>query len=143
MARIYYYSDEGELMEAVVGAVQPEVYIGRQATCLIRSSGQSVSRQHARIIWHEGRYVLEDLGSSNGTFFNGDRLGPHQMVFLVDDALFACGQFELRLSFDEDDFAYDAVGAFPAAHASAPQAAPPPPPPPPPPRVSEPIAAPP
>ncbi|MFQ3582395.1 MAG: FHA domain-containing protein [Chloracidobacterium sp.] len=36
-----------------------------------------VSRRHARIVCQEGQYVLEDLGSTNGTFVNrGRRLLP-------------------------------------------------------------------
>ncbi|WP_281427958.1 FHA domain-containing protein [Chloracidobacterium aggregatum] len=36
-----------------------------------------VSRRHARIVCQDGQYVLEDLGSTNGTFVNrGRRLLP-------------------------------------------------------------------
>jgi pSer/pThr/pTyr-binding forkhead associated (FHA) protein len=36
-----------------------------------------VSRRHARIIHQNGQYVIEDLGSTNGTFINrGRRLLP-------------------------------------------------------------------
>lgn len=36
-----------------------------------------VSRKHARIIYRDGEYLLEDLGSTNGTFINrGRRLIP-------------------------------------------------------------------
>ncbi|HLO01174.1 MAG TPA: FHA domain-containing protein [Pyrinomonadaceae bacterium] len=36
-----------------------------------------VSRRHARITFRDGQYVLEDLGSTNGTFINrGKRLSP-------------------------------------------------------------------
>jgi two-component system, cell cycle response regulator len=32
-----------------------------------------VSRAHARFVWESGAYVLEDLGSANGTYVNGER----------------------------------------------------------------------
>jgi len=36
-----------------------------------------VSRRHARIVWQNNQYVIEDLGSTNGTFINrGPRLLP-------------------------------------------------------------------
>jgi hypothetical protein len=36
-----------------------------------------VSRRHARITYNDGKYFLEDLGSTNGTFINrGKRLAP-------------------------------------------------------------------
>lgn len=37
-----------------------------------------VSRRHAVIHAEQGRYFLEDLGSTNGTFLNGDRLAPKE-----------------------------------------------------------------
>jgi eukaryotic-like serine/threonine-protein kinase len=40
--------------------------------------GDYVSRRHARIIKDEGRYLIADLGSSNGTRVNGQPLVPHR-----------------------------------------------------------------
>jgi predicted component of type VI protein secretion system len=34
----------------------------------------SVSRRHAELYWHDGRLLLVDLGSTNGTWLNGQRL---------------------------------------------------------------------
>lgn len=34
----------------------------------------TVSRRHARLVRENGRWILEDLGSANGTFLNGTRL---------------------------------------------------------------------
>jgi diguanylate cyclase (GGDEF)-like protein len=33
-----------------------------------------LSRVHARVFYEDGRYVAEDLGSSNGTYLNGERI---------------------------------------------------------------------
>ena len=33
-----------------------------------------VSRKHAKISFENGLYVIEDLGSTNGTFLNGDNI---------------------------------------------------------------------
>jgi len=44
-----------------------------------------VSRRHARITFRDGKYFLEDLGSTNGTFVNrGRRLPPGQPQPLQD-----------------------------------------------------------
>lgn len=34
-----------------------------------------VSRFHTRIDYHQGRYLINDLGSTNGTYVNGSRIG--------------------------------------------------------------------
>ncbi len=45
--------------------------IGRSEDCDIVLPQRQVSRRHARISYQDGRYILEDLGSKNGTFVNG------------------------------------------------------------------------
>ncbi len=51
------------------------VLIGRQEDAAIYLDSLAVSRQHARILCHGGEYFVEDVGSSNGTFVNGRRIG--------------------------------------------------------------------
>ncbi len=48
--------------------------IGRDVTNDVVVADAEVSRQHARINRTPGGHVLEDLGSTNGTFVNGERL---------------------------------------------------------------------
>lgn len=48
--------------------------MGRDVTNDITLADAEVSRQHARISRTPGGYVFEDLGSTNGTFVNGERL---------------------------------------------------------------------
>ena len=40
----------------------------------MRIDSPGVSRRHARIVVNEGRAVLEDLGSKNGTYLKEERL---------------------------------------------------------------------
>jgi hypothetical protein len=47
---------------------------GREVGTDIVLGDSEISRQHARITHTPGGYVLEDLGSTNGTFVNGERL---------------------------------------------------------------------
>ncbi len=47
---------------------------GRDVTNDIVIGDAEMSRQHARLTRTPGGYVLEDLGSTNGTFVNGERL---------------------------------------------------------------------
>src|SRR5512138_1927451 len=54
-----------------------QMTIGRDSTTEIVINDAEVSRRHARLTFQGGKYVLEDLGSTNGTFVNGQRLaGP-------------------------------------------------------------------
>ena len=54
-----------------------EYIIGRRSDCQIFVPDMRVSRQHARIRPDGVRWALEDLGSNNGTYVNGQRLsGP-------------------------------------------------------------------
>jgi len=48
--------------------------LGRDVTNDISVGDPEVSRQHARLTRTPGGYVLEDLGSTNGSFVNGERL---------------------------------------------------------------------
>src|SRR5215470_8797981 len=42
----------------------------------------AVSAHHCRLSVYGDRYVLEDLGSTNGTFVNGHRLQPEGPVYV-------------------------------------------------------------
>src|SRR5262245_48921373 len=54
-----------------------QTVVGRLYESNICLTGQAVSRQHARILTRDGGFLVEDLGSSNGTFLNGVRLAPN------------------------------------------------------------------
>ena len=51
-----------------------DMIIGREEDCDIVLPSRQVSRNHARIRRSGGRHILEDLGSKNGTFVNGQDL---------------------------------------------------------------------
>ena len=51
-----------------------EVTLGRSPECDLQLPAADASRRHASVTWHGGRAVLRDLGSTNGTFLNGQRV---------------------------------------------------------------------
>jgi pSer/pThr/pTyr-binding forkhead associated (FHA) protein len=51
-----------------------EVTLGRSASCNIVAESGAVSKVHARIERTADQLILEDLGSSNGTFVNGEKV---------------------------------------------------------------------
>ena len=58
----------------------PVVSVGRDATNTIRLLDVEVSRRHAQIVRTEGNFRLVDLGSSNGTFVNEQRIEQHVLA---------------------------------------------------------------
>lgn len=49
---------------------QGELLIGRHPECDIVLTHATVSRQHARLRFRDGSWILQDLGSTNGTTVN-------------------------------------------------------------------------
>jgi DNA-binding winged helix-turn-helix (wHTH) protein len=48
--------------------------VGRDRDCAVSIDSPGVSRRHARIVVSNGTATVEDLGSKNGTFVNGQRV---------------------------------------------------------------------
>jgi ABC transport system ATP-binding/permease protein len=84
--------DSGKVVELPQG----ELVIGRSAPADLIITHPEVSRQHARLFFQQDIYFLEDLGSSNGTFINGQQLRGSQA--LTDGAEIQLGG-EIRLVF--------------------------------------------
>jgi hypothetical protein len=56
--------------------LQAETTIGRASNCAVVIDDARVSKVHARIFQHDGRWMVEDLGSTNGTLVN-DQILDH------------------------------------------------------------------
>ena len=88
---------------AMVGGLPAQVFevtkaaeIGRSAQCPIHLPEPSVSRHHARLEWTYQGWLLRDLGSSNGSYVNGERRSEQ---LLSDDDLIQLGDIQLRFNF--------------------------------------------
>jgi pSer/pThr/pTyr-binding forkhead associated (FHA) protein len=55
---------------------------------------QGVSRRHAIITWDEKGYVLEDLGSTNGTVVNREKVSPGTPISLVEGDIIHLGKMK-------------------------------------------------
>jgi len=77
-------------------ALTPGVWrIGRDPTCELRLSHDSVSRRHATLRVEAGKVELQDHGSRNGVRVNGERVIGKRLL-RVGDAI-RVGTEELRL----------------------------------------------
>jgi len=62
-------------------ALTGEITLGRDATCGIQIEDDSyVSQLHLRVYDYEGQPMVEDLGSTNGTFLNGNKLRGSKLL---------------------------------------------------------------
>lgn len=91
--------DEGR--KTVVPFVREEITIGRQEGNTIRLTERNVSRRHARLMRLNGHVVVEDLGSSNGTRINGERISGQSTV--KDGDLIQIGDYDLALQSDAQE----------------------------------------
>jgi hypothetical protein len=76
---------------------QNRVVIGRGKEADLRVNDPNVSRKHAAIYWNNGRLMVDDLGSTNGTMVNGypvtrTMLRPTDVVAVGDSRLTAEGK---------------------------------------------------
>jgi pSer/pThr/pTyr-binding forkhead associated (FHA) protein len=54
--------------------------VGRQEDCQFRIASSMVSRKHCQIVENQGRLIIKDLGSSNGTLVNGKKVVDQQVL---------------------------------------------------------------
>lgn len=57
-----------------------QAIVGREEGLDITLQDPEASRRHARLSWQAGQFVIEDLGSTNGTFVNGVQITTPQVL---------------------------------------------------------------
>ena len=88
---------------------QGELTIGRvQGNDIVLPKG-NISKRHSRIVLRDGKFIIVDLKSTNGTYVNGKRISSPQVLKDADKVYI--GDFTLTL----DNPAADGAGASPAA----------------------------
>ena len=82
-----------------------EILIGKiQGVVDIYLNGQNVSRIHAKVFRNQEAYGIVDMGSTNGTYVNGERITERKRVFLKegDEVRLADLKFVFRTGFQEN-----------------------------------------
>jgi predicted component of type VI protein secretion system len=64
-----------------------KLLIGREEDCHLRPESEFVSRHHCVLLVDDYTLRIRDLGSKNGTFVNGRRLGSGETILLHDDTI--------------------------------------------------------
>jgi predicted component of type VI protein secretion system len=132
--------------EAKVHRLGPGLTVaGRQEGCQLQVKGSQVSRKHCEFFEQDGVAQVKDLGSSNGTYVNGERIEGQRALRPGDEILIGGIKFRLdtvtdaarphetappapvsppdsddgAIPFDEDETVQLAPNARPAAHAPA------------------------
>lgn len=113
MAQFQFVMRSGPTPGVVFPLEGDQLTIGRDSSNQVAINDPEVSRKHARLTFQGGKFVLEDLGSTNGTFVNGQRLaGP--VVLKPGDVVSLGEQIVLM---------YDAINVDPGATMAAPRRA--------------------
>jgi len=73
------------------------VVLGRHPECDILLDSGAVSRRHARVSREAGKYYVEDLGSRNGTYVNGQAVADRQLIGENDKLAICDLAFAFRL----------------------------------------------
>jgi pSer/pThr/pTyr-binding forkhead associated (FHA) protein len=75
VAKLYLkFEQDGQVLKEVFLS-QAATTIGRLPDNSVQIDNLAVSGHHARVSWETDHYVVEDLGSLNGTYVNNERVG--------------------------------------------------------------------
>jgi two-component system cell cycle response regulator len=112
---VVMHAPQRQLLGARAVLARAPVVLGRDPSCDLVLEVDNVSRRHARVREDGERHLLEDLGSTNGTFVGGERvetcvleagdfvrLGSVLIKYLTGGAVEALYHAEMKRLADED-----------------------------------------
>lgn len=88
--RVANGAQEGKL----IAVKHDKFLIGRSDDCHLRPKSESISRRHCAIVHKDGKILLIDLKSRNGTEVNGKKLDPSRAKILKDGDHIKIGKLE-------------------------------------------------
>ena len=103
---------------ALIEIAKDLVLVGRKEDCDVRLDHKSISKLHCVLVKTDGLLLLRDLGSTNGTRVNGQRV--RRAALLPNDHLaIATYRYQVKLG-DEADVPLAEIVAGPAPEAVGP-----------------------
>jgi pSer/pThr/pTyr-binding forkhead associated (FHA) protein len=76
------------------------ILIGRNEECEIQLDHKSVSKQHCLLVKTDGLILVRDLGSTNGTRVNGQRI---RRAALLPNDQFSVANYKFRVHFGVEE----------------------------------------
>ena len=92
--------DQSDSLEGEFTLEEEETVLGRDEEADITIDDKRISRQHCKISLNDAVYTLTDLGSSNGTFVNGQRITEKE---LADGDKIQVGSSRFSFSLETND----------------------------------------
>lgn len=77
--KLEYSGDNIGLVEGELVPIGNKLSIGRNRNNQMVLSSRAVSNFHAKIYFEDGRYMVEDMDSTNGTYINGIRVNKKSL----------------------------------------------------------------
>ena len=94
---------EGPFAGRTIRVPQGKLLIGREKDCQLRLDSDSVSRHHCVLLLDEYALRIRDLGSKNGTYVNGSRIGGESHLEHDDSVSIDQLTFEVDLGGPADE----------------------------------------
>jgi ABC transport system ATP-binding/permease protein len=98
-------SAQPQLLARLSFDTRPQLSVGRAADNDLRLDGLQISNHHARFARTNGSVTVEDAGSTNGVYVNGDRISGRRQVQLAD--IIQIGPFVLQADAHQGVAVYD------------------------------------
>jgi pSer/pThr/pTyr-binding forkhead associated (FHA) protein len=83
-----------------IDIVKDMTLVGRKEECDVRLDHKSISKMHCVIVKTDGLLLLRDLGSTNGTRVNGQRI---RRAALLPNDMVSFASFRFKVSFGPDE----------------------------------------
>lgn len=95
---IVRYSQDSRSQELVIDS--SPFTIGRSSSCEVMIDEQGISRQHLKVHFDGEKIEVEDLGSSNGSFYRNQKLNKGRRIHLENSAKIKLGIGETYVWFE-------------------------------------------
>ena len=83
-----------------IGITTDKFLIGRSESCQLRPKSESVSRKHCIIVQKDGRVLIQDLKSRNGTYLNDKRLSTSKATVVKPGDQLRIGKLMFEVSIE-------------------------------------------